>query len=177
MPNEGVNSKIKELSVNEKIRSPEVRVVNSEGKQLGVMSVKEAIRIAREEDSDLVEVAPNSKPPVCKIMDYGKYKYEQSKKAQEAKKSQTIIQVKEVKIRPKTEEHDLQYKLRNIRRFLGSGNKAKICVIFKGREIAHKERGTMMLERVAKEIEDVGVIEQKPKLEGRNMTMIIAPKS
>ena len=172
-----MNSKIKELSVNEKIRSPEVRVVNSEGKQLGVMSVKEAIRIAREEDSDLVEVAPNSKPPVCKIMDYGKYKYEQSKKAQEAKKSQTIIQVKEVKIRPKTEEHDLQYKLRNIRRFLGSGNKAKICVIFKGREIAHKERGTMMLERVAKEIEDVGVIEQKPKLEGRNMTMIIAPKS
>ncbi|MDY7033209.1 MAG: translation initiation factor IF-3 [Thermodesulfobacteriota bacterium] len=171
-----MNSKIKELSVNEKIRAPEVRVVNSEGKQLGIMPLKEAIRIAKEEDSDLVEVAPHSKPPVCKIMDFGKYKYQQSRKAHEAKKSQTVIQVKEVKIRPKTEEHDLQYKVRNIRRFLGDGNKAKVCVIFKGREIAHKEMGTQMLEKVVKEIEDVGIIEQKPKFEGRNMTMIIAPK-
>ena len=172
-----MSGKIKELSVNEKIRAPEVRVVNSEGKQLGIMPLKEALKIAREEDSDLVEVAPHSKPPVCKIMDFGKYKYQQSRKAHEAKKSQTVIQVKEVKIRPKTEEHDLQYKVRNIRRFLGDGNKAKVCVIFKGREIAHKEKGTQMLEKVAKEIEDVGIIEQKPKLEGRNMTMIIAPKS
>ena len=172
-----MSGKIKELSVNEKIRAPEVRVVNSEGKQLGIMPLKEAIRIAKEEDSDLVEVAPHSKPPVCKIMDFGKYKYQQSRKAHEAKKSQTVIQVKEVKIRPKTEEHDLQYKVRNIRRFLGDGNKAKVCVIFKGREIAHKEMGTQMLEKVVKEIEDVGIIEQKPKLEGRNMTMIIAPKS
>lgn len=154
-----------------------MRVVNSERKQLGILPLKEALRIAAAEDLDLVEVAPHSKPPVCKIMDYGKFKYQQSKKAQEAKKSQTTIQVKEVKMRPKTEEHDFQYKLRHIKRFLENGNKAKVCVIFRGREFTHKEMGKNILDRVAEEVADIAVIEQGPKLEGRNMAMVIAPKS
>jgi translation initiation factor IF-3 len=171
-----VNGKIKRVLINERIRSQEVRVINKEGTQLGILPLKEALRIAAEEDLDLVEVAPQSRPPVCKIMDYGKFKYEQSKKAHEAKKSQTIIQVKEVKMRPKTEEHDFQYKLRHIKRFLDNGNKAKVCVIFRGREFNHKEMGRSILDRVAEEVKDIAIIEQAPKLEGRNMAMIIAPK-
>ncbi len=171
-----MNSKIKRVLINERIRSQELRVINKEGTQLGILPLKEALRIAAEEDLDLVEVAPQSRPPVCKIMDYGKFKYEQSKKAHEAKKSQTIIQVKEVKMRPKTEEHDFQYKLRHIKRFLDNGNKAKVCVIFRGREFNHKEMGRSILDRVAEEVKDIAIVEQAPKLEGRNMAMIIAPK-
>ncbi len=171
-----MNGKIKRVLINERIRSQEVRVINQEGEQLGILPLKEALRIAAEEDLDLVEVAPQSRPPVCKIMDYGKFKYEQSKKTHEAKKSQTIIQVKEVKMRPKTEEHDFQYKLRHIKRFLDKGNKAKVCVIFRGREFNHKEMGRSILDRVAEEVKDIAIIEQAPKLEGRNMAMIIAPK-
>lgn len=172
-----MNSEIKKVLINEKIRAKEVRLIDSEGTQLGVYPLKDALTIAKEKDQDLVEVAPQSRPPVCKIMDYGKYKYQQSKKAQEAKKSQTTIQVKEVKMRPKTEEHDFQYKLRHVRRFLESGNKVKVCIIFRGRELEHKEKGIHMLNRVAEEIKDIAAIEQHPKFEGRNMAMIIAPKS
>ena len=175
-----MNSTIKKVSIkvfiNEKIRSPEVRVISSEGEQLGVMTIKDALKAAREEELDLVEVAPNSKPSVCRIMDYGKFQYQQSKKAQEAKKSQTVVQVKEVKMRPKTEEHDFQFKVRHIKRFLEDGNKAKVCVIFRGREITHKNIGAKLLDRVIVEMQDIGVIEQQPRFEGRNMVMIVAPK-
>ena len=131
---------------------------------------------AAEEKLDLVEVAPKASPPVCRIMDYGKYKYMQAKKLQEARKKQTTIQVKEVKIRPKTEEHDYQFKLRHIKRFLSEKNKAKVTIMFRGREIAHSELGMKVLERIIADIEEEGIVEQSPKLEGRNMIMILAPR-
>jgi len=143
---------------------------------LGIMPTRQALDLAREKGLDLVEVAPNAEPPVCKIMDYGKYKYQQSKRAQEAKKRQTVIQVKEVKVRPKIEEHDLQFKLKNIRKFLDERNKIKVSMIFRGREIAHTSIGVQVLNRIAEEIGEEGVVEQSPKLEGRNLSMIIAPK-
>ncbi len=140
------------------------------------MPIEEALKAAEEVGLDLVEVAPNSDPPVCRIMDFGKYKYEQSKKLQESKKKATVILVKEVKIRPKTEEHDYQFKLRNIRKFLGQKNKTKVSLMFRGREIAYANLARGLLERIIQDVEDVGVVEQMPKLEGRNMTMILAPK-
>ncbi len=140
------------------------------------MPIEEALNAAEEVGLDLVEVASNSDPPVCRIMDFGKYKYEQSKKLQESKKKATVIQVKEVKIRPKTEEHDYQFKLRNIRKFLGQKNKTKVSLMFRGREIAYANLARGLLERIAQDVEDVGVVEQMPKLEGRNMIMILAPK-
>ena len=140
------------------------------------MPIEEALNAAEEVGLDLVEVASNSDPPVCRIMDFGKYKYEQSKKLQESKKKATVIQVKEVKIRPKTEEHDYQFKLRNIRKFLGQKNKTKVSLMFRGREIAYANLARGLLERIIQDVEDVGVVEQMPKLEGRNMTMILAPK-
>ncbi|MFP3871020.1 MAG: translation initiation factor IF-3 [Syntrophobacteria bacterium] len=165
----------KQVNVNHKIRAPQVRLIGVEGTQLGIVPLAEALARAAEEKLDLVEVAPKATPPVCRIMDYGKYKYQQSKKLQEAKKKQSMIQVKEVKIRPKTEEHDYQFKLRHIRRFLKEKNKAKVTIMFRGREIAYSELGLKVLERVIADTEDVAVVEQKPKLEGRNMTMILAP--
>jgi translation initiation factor IF-3 len=138
--------------------------------------IEEALNAAEEVGLDLVEVASNSDPPVCRIMDFGKYKYEQSKKLQESKKKATVILVKEVKIRPKTEEHDYQFKLRNIRKFLGQKNKTKVSLMFRGREIAYANLARGLLERIAQDVEDVGVVEQMPKLEGRNMIMILAPK-
>ena len=143
---------------------------------MGIVPLEEALTRAAEEKLDLVEVAPKASPPVCKIMDYGKYKYLQAKKLQEAKKKQTTIQVKEVKIRPKTEEHDYQFKLRHIKRFLGEKNKAKVTIMFRGREIAHSELGMKVLERIIADIEEEGIVEQAPKLEGRNMIMILAPR-
>jgi len=154
-----------------------VRVIDPEGKQMGILAVKEAIRIAEERGLDLVEVAPNSQPPVCRIMNYGKYKYQQSKRTQEARKHQTVIHIKEVKVRPRTEEHDFQFKLRHVKRFLDEGNKVKISILFRGREIAHPEFGKEMLNRFVEELKDIMVIEQFPRLEGRNMVMIMAPKS
>jgi translation initiation factor IF-3 len=138
--------------------------------------LEEALTRAAEVKLDLVEVAPKASPPVCKIMDYGKYKYLQAKKLQEAKKKQTTIQVKEVKIRPKTEEHDYQFKLRHIKRFLSEKNKAKVTIMFRGREIAHSNLGLKVLERIISDIEEEGIVEQAPKLEGRNMIMILAPR-
>ncbi len=167
----------KDVNVNWQIRAPEVRVIGHDGKQIGILPLKEAMKLAEEQGLDLVEVAPQATPPVCRIMNYGKYKYQQSKKIQEAKKHQTIIQVKEVKIRPRTEEHDLQFKLRHAKRFLSEGNKVKVSMLFRGREIAHPEMGKELLERIIAELKDLMVIEQAPRLEGRSMVMLLAPKT
>jgi len=167
----------KQVNVNERIRSSEVRVIGQDGQQLGVLSLKKALELAAQDELDLVEVAPNADPPVCKIMDYGKFKYQQNKRTQEAKKKQTVIQVKEVKIRPKTDEHDLLVKIRHIKRFLAQKDKAKVTILFRGREIAYTDQGTKVLERVREELKEDAVIEQPPKMEGRNMVMILAPKA
>ena len=165
------------VRVNEQIRVPEVRLIGPDGQQVGVMPVKEALARAVEAHLDLVEVAPQASPPVCRIMDYGKFKYQQSKKLQEARRRQTVIQVKEVKVRPKIEEHDMAFKLRNIRRFLADNDKTKITVIFRGREIAHTDRGFRLLQKMAEALADVATVEQDPKLEGRSLSMIVAPKA
>lgn len=157
------------------IRVPQVRVIDAEGNQLGVMVTKDALAAAESIGLDLVEVAPTANPPVCRIMDYGKYKYQMSKKAKEAKKKQTVISIKEMKLRGKTEEHDFQFKVRNIRRFLSEGDKVKVSIIFKGREITHTELGMGMLKRVSEELKDVATVEAPPRLEGRNMSMVLAP--
>ncbi len=164
------------MRINEQIRVPEVRLIGPEGEQIGVMPTKEALAQAAEAHLDLVEVAPQAIPPVCRIMDYGKFKYQQSKKQQEARRRQTTIQVKEIKVRPKIEEHDMGFKLKNSRRFLSEGDKVKISVIFRGREIAHTDRGIRILAQMAEALGDVGTVEQAPKLEGRNMFMLITPK-
>jgi translation initiation factor IF-3 len=141
------------------------------------MPTKEALRMANEQGVDLVEVAPQAKPPVCKLMDFGKYQYEQRKKNQEAKKKQVQVQLKEVKLRPKTDEHDLQTKLNHVRRFLAKGDRCKITLFFRGREIVHKEQGKAILDNVLEEISDVARLEQEPKFEGRTMHMIVAPNA
>ncbi len=151
-------------------------MIGQEGQQLGVLSLKKALELAVQDELDLVEVAPNADPPVCKIMDFGKFKYQQNKRSQEAKKKQTVIQVKEVKVRPKTDEHDLQVKIRHIKRFLGQKDKAKVTILFRGREIAYTDQGTKVLERIREELKEDCVVEQLPKMEGRNMVMILAPK-
>lgn len=160
---------------NRRIRVPEVRLINAEGEQLGVYATYEAIRLAEQDGLDLVEISPHARPPVCKIMDYGKYKYEQSKKRHEAKKHQIVVKTKEIKMRPATDEHDLQTKLKHIRRFLEEGNKVKITVRFRGREMAHREQGKERLERIMGEVGELGQLDQYPKLEGRMMSMILAP--
>ncbi|WP_342382088.1 translation initiation factor IF-3 [Myxococcus stipitatus] len=160
---------------NRRIRAREVRVVGSDGSQLGVMPLEAALEKARSEGLDLVEVSPMAQPPVCKIMDYGKFKYEEKKKASEAKRAQLIVHLKEVKLRPKTEEHDYEFKVRNTRRFIEEGNKAKVVIQFRGREITHKEQGTAILDDVAKDLKEVAVVEQPPRMEGRLMFMILAP--
>jgi translation initiation factor IF-3 len=158
------------------IRASEIRLIGADGEQVGIMPLAEALSRAAEAHLDLVEVAPQANPPVCRIMDYGKFKYLQSKKTQEARKKQTVIQVKEVKFRPKIEDHDVAFKVKNIRRFLAQKDKIKVSLIFRGREIAHPQIGVDLLKRVAAELEDIGTVEQAPKIEGRNLTMIIAPK-
>ncbi len=163
--------------MNDKIRAPEVRVIGHDGSQLGIIPIRKALELAVLERLDLVEVAPNADPPVCKIMDYGKFKYQQNKRSQEAKKKQTVIQVKEVKIRPKTDEHDLQVKIRHIKRFLAQKDKAKVTILFRGREIAYSDQGFKVLDRIKEELKEETVIEQQPKMEGRNLIMILAPKS
>jgi len=160
---------------NERIRIPKVRVVDDDGEQLGVMATRDALDRAREKGLDLVEVAPNADPPVCKIMDYGKFKYQQQKKLQEAKKKQTVIKIKEVKFRPKTDEHDYQTKLKKIVKFLEDGDRCKVTIFFRGREIVHKDRGLAMLERVVVDTQDLAKVESRPMSEGRTMTMMLAP--
>lgn len=166
----------KDLRVNEEIRTKEVRLVGQDGEQLGITPIREALRIAQEKELDLVEVAPTAKPPVCRLMDYGKYKYEQSKRDKEARKKQKIISVKEIKLRPNIETHDLNTKINNITRFLKDGDKVKVTVMFRGREMAHTDLGKQLLDKVIEQLKDVIIVERYPKVEGRNMVMILAPK-
>jgi translation initiation factor IF-3 len=166
---------VKDVRINREIRAREVRVIDPEGKQLGILAVSEALRLATNFELDLVEVSSKSEPPVCRIMDYGKFKYQQSKKAHDAKKKQAVVHLKEVKMRPKTEEHDFQFKLRHIERFLKEGNKTKVTVVFRGRELAHPDLGRNMLNRITEEAKEWGKVEQGPKFEGRNFIMVLAP--
>ena len=162
--------------VNHLIRNPEVRVIGAEGEQLGILKTSDAIRQSKEQGYDLVEVAPNSEPPVCRIMDYGKFKYEQSKKDHKSRQHQKSTQVKEIKLRPRTDSHDLATKVRQIHNFLAEGNKTKVTVMFRGREMANQELGRNAMKKVIEEVKDAGVIESPPRMEGRNLYMIVAPK-
>jgi translation initiation factor IF-3 len=166
----------KKQRVNGEINAPEVRLLGDDGEQLGIVSLNTALSIADEAGLDLVEIAPLAKPPVCKVMDYGKFKYQEQKKAHEARLKQKQVQVKEVKLRPGTDENDYQIKLRNLKRFLGEGDKAKVTLRFRGREMAHQEIGMRQLERIKSDLEEIAVVEQMPKMEGRQMIMVIAPK-
>jgi len=154
-----------------------VRLISADGQQLGILPLREALEVAKDEGLDLVEVAPNSDPPVCRIMDYGKFKYKASKKVQEARKKSKAFQLKEIKLRPNTEDHDLGFKLRNIRRFLDNKNRVKVTVFFRGREMAHMDIGRVLLNRIAEEVMDKATLEQEPAQEARNrMTMVLVPK-
>ncbi|MCH3958564.1 MAG: translation initiation factor IF-3 [Selenomonas sp.] len=164
------------LRINEEIHIREVRVTSATGEQLGIMPTREALRMAEEQHLDLVEVAPKAKPPVCRIMDFGKYRYEQQKREKEAKKKQKVISIKEVKLRPNIEQHDFDVKLKNALRFVEEGNKVKVTIMFRGRELSHPELGKEVLGRVAEKLGGLVSIERNAKLEGKNMTMIVAPK-
>jgi len=166
----------REARINGEISAREIRLVGIDGEQLGIVGLREAVALAEENDVDLVEISPTAQPPVCKLMDYGKFKYEQSKKRHEAKQKQKQIQVKEIKFRPGTDEGDYQVKLRNLIRFLSEGDKAKITLRFRGREMAHQDIGLALLKRVEADLVDVGAVEQFPRLEGRQMVMMISPK-
>jgi len=162
--------------VNHRIRAREVRVIDEEGTQLGVMPPQQALRFAEERGLDLVEVAPNGTPPVCRIMDYGKYRYQMKRKAHEAKKHQKSVTVKEVKFRPNTDEHDYEFKKNHIIRFLTQGNKVKANIWFRGREIVHKEIGRALIQRLIEEIEEIGEVEDQPRMERNNLICIFAPR-
>ncbi len=155
---------------------PQVRLIGADGKQVGVVEIEEAIRLSQEATLDLVEIVPSAEPPVCRVMDYGKFLFDQNKKRHAAKRKQKLIHVKEVKFRPGTDDGDYQIKLRNLRRFLGHGDKVKVTLRFRGREMAHQQLGAQMLKRVEADLEDLGSVEQFPKLEGRQMVMVISPK-
>jgi translation initiation factor IF-3 len=165
-----------QIRINHRIRVPEVRVVAEDGSNLGVLSTEQALRRAQEAGLDLVEVNPKGSPPVCKILDFGKYKYEEKKKQREAKRKQTIVEVKEIKLRPKTDDHDLEVKVRAARKFLESGNKVKVVCRFRGREITHPERAQMQLDYITSKTEDIANVEQRPTMEARTMAVLIAPK-
>ena len=161
--------------INERIRAPEVQVINSEGKNLGTLSTRKAIEIAREEGLDLIEISPNANPPVCKTIDVGKYKYNMQKKANKAKKKQKIVNLKEIKLRPGTEIHDYNFKIKNANKFLKKGDKVKFTVRFKGREMQHTHLGNKLMDRIKNDTADLGKIEVSPKFEGRQIIMIIQP--
>jgi translation initiation factor IF-3 len=165
------------LRINNRIRVPEIRVIRDDGEQLGVLPTHEALRLAEERGLDLVEISPRAFPPVCKIMDYGKYKYEQSKKKQQARKHASTVETKEIKFRPKTEGHDMDFKVKHVRRFLEGGNKVRLAVVFRGREITHPQTGMNVLNRVVEATTDIAGVEVTPNMEGRRMVMIIAPKA
>ena len=162
--------------INGEINVPEIRLIGPENEPIGIVHIREALRMAEEADVDLVEIAPTASPPVCRLMDYGKFKYQEQKRAHDARLKQKIIQVKEVKFRPGTDEGDYQVKMRNVGRFLDDGDKVKVTLRFRGREMAHQEFGVRLLERIRTELEEVALVEQMPKLEGRQMIMVIAPK-
>jgi translation initiation factor IF-3 len=163
------------IRANEQIRVPEIRVIGADGNQLGVLSTQQALQMAQELGLDLVEISPTSRPPVCRIMDFGKFKYEQSKKQKQSKKKQHTFQVKEVKFRPKTEEHDYQFKRRHAEEFLEKHFKVKITVMFRGREMDHREMGYRILDRLVKDLEPFGTVDRQPEFEGRLMVMYLAP--
>ncbi len=171
MPSKGPRTR-----VNKNIRAKEVRVIDPDGNQVGIVPTYKALATAGDFGLDLVEISPNANPPVCKIMDYGRYKYELTKKQQEAKKKQSTFQVKEIKVRPKTGEHDLQVKMGHIQRFLEKKNKVKVTVLFRGREITLSDRGRELLKRIAEDLDEIASVEQFPKFEGRTIMMVLAPK-
>jgi translation initiation factor IF-3 len=161
--------------INERIRVPEVRVIDDEGNQVGMMKTPDAVKFAQERDLDLVEVAPEAKPPVCRVLDYSKYKYEQAQKVKQARKHQQQITIREIKFRPKIAQHDYDTKKHHVERFLRHKDKVKITIMFRGREVTHPERGVMILDRLAEELAELGVVEQRPTQDGRNMTMMLGP--
>ena len=161
--------------INEQIRCKEVRVIGEEGQQLGVMALRDALNMAKDAGVDLVMVSPSANPPVCRIVDYGKFKYEQQQKKKEAKRNQTVVQIKEIKVRPKTDDQDYETKLRHIRRFLTDGDRCKVTVFFRGREIVHKDRGESILTKIIADTADVGKVEQAPSAEGRTLQMLLIP--
>ena len=167
---------INDLMINEEIRDREVRVVNSQGEQLGIMPTAQALKLAEEMQLDLVNIAPAAHPPVCKLMDYGKYRFEMSKKEREIKKNQKVIETKEVRLSATIEDHDIDVRYRQAVKFLQDGNKLKVTIRFRGRQIAHSEIGTDVMDEFAERIRDYGVVERRPMVEGRNMTMMVAPK-
>ena len=169
--------RVPQVRVNHRIRVPEVRVVAEDGSNLGVLPTEEALRRAQDLSLDLVEVNPKASPPVCKILDFGKYKYEEKKRAREAKRRQTTIEVKEIKLRPKTDDHDLNVKIRHARKFFESGNKVKVVCRFRGREITHPEVARRQLEFIISKVEDLASLEQSPTMEGRSMTIVLAPRT
>ena len=165
------------MRINEEIRIREVRVTDANGEQLGIMLTRDALRLAEEQHLDLVEVAPKARPPVCRIMDFGKYRYEQQKRDKEARKKQKVVTVKEVKLRPNIEQHDFEVKLKSAQRFIEEGNKVKVTIMFRGRELSHPEIGNAVLDKIAKALEETVTVERSAKLEGKNMTMILSPKA
>lgn len=164
------------MRVNEEITTPRVRVIGSDGNQIGILNIREANKLALEEGLDLVEIVPNSNPPVCKIIDFGKYKYELSKKEKIQKKKQHVIHVKEIRLSPKIEEHDFDFKIKHAKKFIEQGNKVKLNVMFKGRQITHKEFGNQVLDKIIEELSDIAKIESEPHLEGRNMVAVLIKK-
>ncbi|MBR1421709.1 MAG: translation initiation factor IF-3 [Selenomonadaceae bacterium] len=164
------------MRINEEIRIREVRVTSATGEQLGIMLTREALELAESQHLDLVEVAPKARPPVCRIMDYGKFRYEQQKRDKEAKKKQKVITMKEVKLRPNIEQHDFDVKLKNAIRFIQDENKVKVTIMFRGRELSHPELGRAVLDKVAEQLRDIVIVERIPKLEGKNMTMVLSPR-
>ncbi|MCC5465847.1 MULTISPECIES: translation initiation factor IF-3 [Pelosinus] len=164
------------LRINEEIRAREVRLTSATNEPLGIVQLRDALQMAAEQHLDLVEVAPTAKPPVCRIMDFGKFKYEQQKREKEAKKKQKVVTVKEVKLRPNIEDHDFDVKFKNAQRFLEDGDKVKVTIMFRGRELSHPELGKKVLDKMASQIKDIANIERAARLEGKNMIMILAPK-
>ena len=167
----------KEVQINEEIRDKEVRLIGNDGEMLGIMAVKEAQRMADEKKLDLVKISPNANPPVCKLLDYGKYRYEMQKKEKEAKKKQKVMEIKEIRLSPSIEGHDLQVKANNAAKFLKSGDKVKVSLRFKGREKDYTDKGVLVMNRFAEFVGDICAVEKKPELEGRNMIMVLAPKN
>jgi translation initiation factor IF-3 len=162
--------------INDEIRVPQVRLIDDRGEMIGVMSAREALIRAYDVGLDLVEISPNAVPPVCKILDYGKYKYEQQKKANEARKKQKVVEIKEIKVRPNIDDHDYDVKMKQMKNFIGEGDKVKVTLRFRGREMAHQELGVKVLERIRNDLNELVKVEQMPKLENRQMVMVVAPK-
>ncbi|HEB59323.1 MAG TPA: translation initiation factor IF-3 [Gammaproteobacteria bacterium] len=167
---------VKKTRINDDITAPEVRLIGADGEQIGIKSLEDAKQLAEDAELDLVEISPDAEPPVCRLMDYGKFQFEQNKKRHAAKKKQKQIHIKEVKFRPGTEEGDYQVKLRNLVRFLSNGDKTKVTLRFRGREMAHQELGAQLLKRVEQDLAEIGTVEQFPRMEGRQMVMVIAPR-